>query len=77
MHLGDFLKVTFVLYVLELTYRRAFFSVSCMTDLQCLVDFDGQQVTIRDNSHGYGQVLDKGMQQGGIYKLLINLVEQE
>ena len=52
MHLGHFLKVNFVLYVLELTEKRVFFSVSCMTYFQCLAEFDGQQFTTRDYNHG-------------------------
>jgi hypothetical protein len=42
----------------------------------CFAKFDGQQVNIRDNSHGYGQVLAKGMQEDGLYNLFTNLIEQ-
>lgn len=48
--LSDVLELDSVLYVPELT--RSLLSVSCMTNLKCLAEFDGQQVTIRDNIHG-------------------------
>jgi len=41
-----------------------------------LAKFDGQQVNIRDKSHGYGQIFAKGMQEDGLYKLFTNLIEQ-
>lgn len=74
MPLGDVLELDFVLYVPSLT--RSLLLVSCITDLQCLDEFDGQQVTIRDNSHGSGQVLARGVREGGLYWLHTNPVEQ-
>jgi hypothetical protein len=64
MPLGDILELDFVLFVLDIT--NSLLSVSCMTNLQCLVEFDGEQVTIRDRSHASGRVLDKGVQEGGL-----------
>jgi hypothetical protein len=42
---GDVLELDDVLYVLGL--MKSLLSVSCMIDLQCMVEFDGQQVIIR------------------------------
>lgn len=74
MPLGDVLELDFVLYVPSLT--RSLLLVSCITDLQCLDEFDGQQVTIRDSSHGSNQVLARGVQEGGLQRLLVDPVEQ-
>ena len=49
---SDVLKLDFVLYVPDL--MKCLLSVSCMIDLQCSIEFDGQQVTISDNSHRSG-----------------------
>lgn len=57
MPLGDVLKSHYVLYVPNLT--KCLLSFYCMTDLQCLAEFEGQQVTIRDSHHGSSQVLAK------------------
>ena len=59
MPLGDVLELDFVLYVPDL--MKSLLSVPCMTNLQCLAEFDGQQVTIKDNNHGFGQVLFGGV----------------
>jgi hypothetical protein len=59
MPLGDVLELDDVLYVLGLT--KNLLSVSAMTDLRCVVEFDDQQVIIRDCSHEHGQVLAKGV----------------
>ena len=48
--LGDVLELNFVLYVLDLT--KSLLSVPCLTELKCLTEFDGQQITITDSSHG-------------------------
>jgi hypothetical protein len=42
---------------------RSLFSVSCLTNVKSLVEFDGQQVTIRDNRHGSGKFLGNGVQE--------------
>ena len=55
MPLGDVLELYFVLYVPWLT--STFLLVSCITYLQSLNEFDGQQVTIRDKDLGFDQVL--------------------
>lgn len=70
---GDVLELYFVLYVPELT--KSLLSVSYMTDLQCSLEFDGPQITIRD-VHGSGQVLARGVREGGLYRLLADLVER-
>lgn len=57
MPLGDVLKSHYVLYVPNL--MKCLLSVYCMTDLQCLAEFEGQQVTIKDSRHGSSQVLSK------------------
>ena len=50
---------------------------SCLSflDDNLIMIGDGQQVTIRDISHGSGQVLAIGVKEGGLYKLLINSFE--
>jgi hypothetical protein len=70
---GDDLELD-SLYVPDST--KSLLSISCRTNLQCLAEFDCQQITIRDNSHGSGQLLSKGVQEGGLYKLLVDPVEQ-
>lgn len=56
---SDVLELDSVLHVPILT--KSLLSISCMTDLQRLAEFDGQQVTIKDNNHGFGQVLVGGV----------------
>ena len=74
MPLGDVLELYFVLYVPWLT--KTFLLVSCITYLQSLDEFDGQQVTIRDNRHGFYQALARALQEGGPYRILVNTIEQ-
>jgi hypothetical protein len=59
MPLGDVLKQDDVLYVLGL--MKSLISVACMIDLKCMVEFDSQQVVIRDNNHELSKVLDRGV----------------
>jgi hypothetical protein len=47
MPLGDVLELNFVLYVPNL--MKSFLSISYTANLQCLVEFDGQQTTIKDS----------------------------
>jgi hypothetical protein len=56
---SDVLELDYVLYIPDVT--NSLLLVSCMTDLQCLAEFDGQQVTIKQGSHGSGQVLARGV----------------
>jgi hypothetical protein len=56
---SDVLELDDVLYVPGLT--KSLLLVSCMTDLQCMVEFDGQQVIIRKCSLEPGQVLARGV----------------
>jgi hypothetical protein len=73
MRLGDVVDLDHILYVPNL--MKILFSISCMT-LQCFVKVDGQQVNIRDNSHGSSQVLAKRIQEDGLYKLFTNIIEE-
>jgi hypothetical protein len=52
---SDVFELDSILYVPKL--MKSLIYVSCMTYLQCLVEFNGQQVTIRNKIHGYGQKL--------------------
>jgi len=70
----DVLELDCVLHVLELT--KSLLLVSYMIDSKLFTAVDGQQVTIRDNNHAHGQVLPRGVQGVGLYKLLAHLVEQ-
>jgi hypothetical protein len=49
-------------------------SVSVMIDLGCIVEFDDQQVIIQRRCPDLGQVLARGIQEGGLYRLLVDLV---
>lgn len=67
------LELDFVLYVVDLI--KCMLSISCMTNLLCSIEFDGQQVTIKNDNYGYSQVLAIGMSESGLYKLLMNPIE--
>jgi len=47
-----------------------------LTDLQCMVEFDGQQVIIEKCIPKPGQVLIGGVQDGDLCKLPVDPVEQ-
>jgi hypothetical protein len=57
MYSSDVLYLDSILYVHEL--MKSLFSFSCMLYSQCLTKFDGRQITIRDNNHGFGKILAK------------------
>lgn len=45
-----------------------------MTDLRCVVEFDDQLVIVQRRCSNPGPVLAKGVQEDGLYKLLVDLV---
>jgi hypothetical protein len=45
-----------------------------MIDFQCRVAFEGQQCTINDCSLASPRTLARGVQDGGLYKLLVDLM---
>ena len=49
---------------------KSLLSISCITDLQCLVELDGLQVTIKNN-HEYGQVFPIEGQEDGLTGFLV------
>lgn len=51
--LSDILELDFVLYVPKLT--KSLLSFSCVTNLQCLAKFDGQQFNIKGKNQSFVQ----------------------
>jgi hypothetical protein len=70
MPIGDVLEPDDVLYV-PVSIEESSFSLN-HEDLRCVAEFDDQQVIIRDHNREHGHILAKGMQEGGLYKLLVN-----
>lgn len=73
MPLDDVLELHNVFIVPCLT--KNLLSASTMKDMKCVAKFDDQQVIIRNGSHEHGQILSKGMQEGGLYRLLTILMK--
>ena len=70
---SDVLELDDVFYVLGLTMNL--FLVLAMTNLRHVAEFDDQQVVVKDHSHDLGRVLAKGVQEGGLYKLLAKTIK--
>ena len=70
---SDVLELDDVFYVLGLTMNL--FLVLAMTNLRHVAEFDDQQVLVKDHSHDLGRVLAKGVQEGGLYKLLAKTIK--
>ena len=54
--------------------RKILLLVSYMTDIHLRLAFDGQQCTITDCSSSSLRTLARGVREGGLYKLLVDLV---
>jgi hypothetical protein len=67
---GNVLELNDVLSIPGLTKNLV--SVSCMIDLQCVVEFDDQQVIIRKHNLDSSQALARGVCEGGLYRLLVD-----
>jgi hypothetical protein len=67
---SDVLELNDVLFVLSL--KKNLLSVSCMTNFQCRVAFEGQQCTISNCSLASLRTLARGVWDGGLYKLLVD-----
>ena len=70
---SDVLELDDVFYVLGLTMNL--FLVLAITNLRHVAEFDDQQVVVKDHSHDLGRVLAKGVQEGGLYKLLAKMIK--
>ena len=51
------------------------FLVLAMTKLRRVAKFDDQQVVVKDHNHDHGRVLAKGVEEGGLYKLLAKMIK--
>ena len=49
--------------------------VSCMTNIQWIVYFEGQQCTISDYNLASLRTLTRGVRKGGLYMLLVDPME--
>ena len=56
-------------------FNNESFLVLAMKNIRCVVEFDDQQVVVKDHSHDLGRVLAKGVQEGGLYKLLAKTIK--
>ena len=56
-------------------FNNESFLVLAMTNLKHVAEFDDQQVVVKDHSHDLGRVLAKGVQEGGLYKLLSKMIK--
>jgi hypothetical protein len=71
MPLGDVIELSDILFVYG--FINNILSISCMTDVQWRVAFEGHQCTI-NSSLASPRTLAREVREGGLYKLLVNLV---
>jgi hypothetical protein len=74
MPVGEVLELHEVFYVPHMT--KTLLLVSCVIDLRCSAKFDDQEVIIKSHSPDPSRVLAQGRTEGGLYKLLANIMKR-
>jgi hypothetical protein len=69
--LAEVLELQEELYVPSMT--KNLLLVSCLTDLNCMVEFDDQGVIIKSRSPDPSRVLARAVREGGLYRLLASV----